>query len=220
MTETEVASFSKKEHIPVFELTDLSHIPDLPKPDFLVVAGYGQKIPAPWLSLPRVTAINMHASLLPYYRGAFPAEWAILRGEAKTGVTLLEMTEQFDQGGIIAQKEIAISPDDTRQTLYNKLYRLGADLLVETLSKKDLRTRPQPKGKYFYARRLTRQDGFIPWEQFDIHSQDVEIRWRALTPWPGVWTITPQGKRLKLIKLHPEPIVQLEGKKPVKFVAS
>ena len=216
LTETPVATFAKSRGIPLLEFESLP----LARPDFVVVAGFGARIPARWLTLARVMAINMHPSLLPQYRGAFPAEWAILRGETKTGVTILKMSEEFDRGDIISQQKIAIAPTDTRETLYDKLYRLGADLLVDTLTKREFHARPQPKGDYFYARRLPREDGYVPWEKFDTHSKELETKLRALEGWPGVWTKTPEGKRLKLIKLHPTPIVQLEGKKPVKFVAS
>lgn len=212
LQETPVATFAKTHRIPLFVFD--SH--DLPeRPDFLVVAGFGKIIPKKWLELPKRMAINMHASLLPAYRGAFPAEWAILRGEAKTGVTLLTMSENVDSGDILVQKEITIAPDDTRQTLYDKLYRLGANLLVDTLTKGEFHSKPQPKGDFFYARRMTRDDGFVPWEKFDIHSKELETKFRALIPWPGVWTRVPEGKRLKLIELHPTPIVVVEGKTPI-----
>ena len=221
LTPSEVAVYAHNEKLRLFELENLESIPkNIPRPDFIVVAGYGQKIPEAWLSFPTTAAINMHPSLLPEYRGAFPAEWAILRGEKTTGVTLLIMSSQFDKGDIVAQKKLPIEPTDTKITLYKKLYRLAAELLVETLTKKTLTPRPQPAGNFFYARRLTRDDGYVPWEQFDIASKALETKLRALEGWPGVWTKTPEGKHLKLIKLHPTPIVQFEGKQPVKFVAS
>jgi methionyl-tRNA formyltransferase len=212
LTETPVSTFAKSKGIPLLEFESLP----LARPDFLVVAGFGKKITNDWLSLPKKLAINMHPSLLPQYRGAFPAEWAILRGENKTGVTLLKMTESIDQGDILAQKEITIAPEDTRETLYDKLYRLGAHLVIDEL-RDPHEPQPQPKGTYFYARRLTREDGFVPWEKFDIHSKELEIKHRALIGWPGVWTTLPNGKRLKLIALKPKPIVQIEGKTPISF---
>lgn len=210
LTPTHVEEFAKTKNIPVFSPEKLG-VPPVEKTDFIVVAGYGKLIPTEWLDFPKIMAINMHASLLPQYRGAFPAEWAILRGEKETGVTLVKMTSEFDKGDIIAQRSIPIKPDDTRQTLYKKLYDVGGDLLVETLPKK-ITLQPQPTGDFFYSRKLTREDGFVPWEEF-TNIQSLDRKWRALTPWPGVWTTTPQGKRLKLISLHP-PTVQLEGKKP------
>ena len=208
LTETQVALFAKSHAIPL--LTSPQH---LPRPDYLVASGFGKKITNDWLTLPKKLAINMHPSLLPAYRGAFPAEWAILKGETKTGVTILRMSADFDQGDIVVQKEIAIAPDDTRETLYEKLYHLGAQMLLDEL-KNPHEPRPQPEGSYFYARRLRREDGFVPWQKFDIYAKELDTKFRALTPWPGVWTITPKGKRLKLISLIP-PVVQFEGKTPV-----
>ncbi len=243
VTPTDVALYAQKAKLPLFELADLSRIPqEIPKPDFVVVAGFGERIPPVWLKFARTAPINMHPSLVPYYRGAFPAEWAILRGEKKTGVTIIRMNELFDQGDIMAQEEVSIATYDTRQTLYEKLYQAGADLIIKTLpriARGDVSARPQPSGNYFYARRLIRDDGFIPWKfiQAAINSVDVpqperpgifssvtgnwsmviERSIRALSGWPGVWTVTPAGKRLKMLSLKPEPIVQLEGKTPIPF---
>lgn len=212
LQKTAVALFAEKHTIPLFPLESLETIPNnLEQPDFLVVAGYGKLIPPIWLDFPKKMAINMHPSLLPAYRGAFPAEWALLHSEKETGATLVKMSSEFDKGGLIAQKSIPIASTDTRQTLYKKLYDIGSDLLVETLPKK-ITPRPQPVGDFFYARKLTRQDGFVPWKEFkNIHSLDRKFR--ALTPWPGIWSSTPSGKRMKLISIHP-PIVQLDGGKP------
>ena len=167
-TPTAVARVARNHKIPVFELDSLDSIPNLPvTPDFLVVAGFGKIIPAAWLALPKIMPVNMHPSLLPHLRGAFPGEWAILRGDEKTGVSLVKMSEEFDKGDILARREIAIAPSHTRETLYRTLYELGAELLVETLPKiaeGTVTPQPQPKGDHFYARRLTRQDGYIPWE--------------------------------------------------------
>jgi len=121
LTPSEVAVYAHNEKLRLFELENLESIPkNIPRPDFIVVAGYGQKIPEAWLSFPTTAAINMHPSLLPEYRGAFPAEWAILRGEKTTGVTLLIMSSQFDKGDIVAQKKLPIEPTDTKITLYKK----------------------------------------------------------------------------------------------------
>jgi methionyl-tRNA formyltransferase len=222
---TPVEEFARSHDILVFALDQLDTIPEsMPKPDFFVVAGYGKCIPASWLTFPKIMAINVHQSLLPNYRGAFPAEWAILRGEKETGITLLKMSPEFDTGEILAQKSFPIRPDDTRRTLYQKLYDLGGKLLIEYLpkiAKGQVAPIPQPAGTYFYARRLTRQDGFVGWKEFEealsnnTHSLDRKLR--ALSGWPGVWTTTPKGKRLILVALKPIPAVQLEGKKPVPF---
>lgn len=222
-TPTEVSLFAKKNKLPVLELADLSSVPDgLERPDFLVVAGYGMLLPVNWLALPATMAVNMHPSLLPFYRGAFPAEWAILHGEKETGVTLVSMSEEFDRGGILAQRVVPIGPDDTRETLYQKLYRLGGDLLVFSLPRiaaGEIAPKPQQQGNFFYARRLTREDGFMEWEQLTealaSNSKSLDRTFRALSGWPGIWTKSPQGKRLKVVALKPVPLVQLEGKKSV-----
>lgn len=205
----------------VYALESLSNIPtEIKKPDFLIVAGYGKLIPTAWLHFPKIMAINMHPSLLPEYRGAFPAEWAILRGEKKTGVSLVKMSEEFDKGDILAQTEYTILPNDTRETIYERLYDLGATLLLDYIPKIAsgiITIKPQPQGDYFYARRITREDGFVSWVNFIKNETELDIKYRALAPWPGVWTLTPSDKRLKLVRLHPERMVQLEGKNPVTF---
>jgi methionyl-tRNA formyltransferase len=223
VTSTKVHQYAEKHGITVYPIEDLSSIPkDIQRPDFIVVAGYGKLIPDVWLTFPTVMPVNMHPSLLPEYRGAFPAEWAILRGEKETGVTLVSMTPEFDKGEILAQKRLPIDPTDTRETLYTKLYDEGAKLLIETLPHikgGDVHPKPQPKGEYFYAKRLTREDGFVPWEEFrqklEAKSEELDRKFRALSPWPGVWTTTPEGKRMKLVALSPNVLVQLEGGKPV-----
>lgn len=220
-TPTPIQQYAERHTLDVFALESLQNIPtEIKKPDFLIVAGYGKLIPPAWLHFPKVMAINMHPSLLPDYRGAFPAEWALLRGEKKTGVSLVKMSEEFDKGDILAQIEYTLLPKDTRETIYEKLYDLGAGLLLDYIPKIAsgiITLKPQPQGDYFYARRITREDGFVPWGDFTKNVADLEIKYRALTPWPGVWTMTPSGKRLKLVRLHPERMVQLEGKNPVTF---
>lgn len=222
---TPVETFARSHDIPVYPLDQLEAIPkNMPKTDFFVVAGYGKRIPASWLTFPNIIAINVHASLLPHYRGVFPAEWAILRGEKETGVTLLQLSPEFDTGDILTQKSLPIHSDDTHLTIYQKLYDLGGNLLVEYLPKiaeRKVSPIPQPAGTYFYARRLTRQDGFVEWKEFEEalnnNPNSLDRKLRALSGWPGVWTTTPKGKRLICVALRPIPIVQLEGKKPVSW---
>lgn len=216
LTPNPIQIYCQQHAIPVFPLADLSQIPtDLAKPDFLVVAGYGKLIPNLWLTFPKIAPLNLHQSLLPKYPGRFPAEWAILNGETKTGVTLIKMSAKFDKGEIYAQSKIPISNTDTRETLYTKLYLAGADLIIQSLPQivsGQLQSHPQPTGKYFYARQLTREDGFLPWN--DFIKFDYDRKFRAFYPWPGVWSTNPEGKRVKLIALKPEIITQEEGKKP------
>lgn len=221
LTKNETQIYAEKHNIPLLSLDDLP----LFKPDFLVVAGFGKLIPQNWLDLPKIMAINMHPSLLPNYPGRCPAEWAILNGETQTGVTLIKMTEKFDAGPILTQEKITISPNDTRLTLYKKLYDLGAKMLIDTLPKiaaGKIQTKDQRPmtNDDFYARQIVRQDGFIPYDDFysqlKTNDQRLMTKFRAFYNWPGTWTTNPSGKRLKLISLDPI-LVQYEGKKPTVF---
>lgn len=228
LTPTEVHNYALEHNLAVFPLEKLDKIPqNFPEADFFVVAGYGKLLPGSWLEYPKKMAINMHPSLLPQYRGPFPAEWAILRGEPETGATLVKMSPEFDKGEIIIQETIPILPTDTRETMYKKLYELGAKLLVQTLpdiTSETVAFKPQPTGDYFYAKRLSREDGFIPWEELKktlaADPMVLDTKVRALAGWPGVWTTVTIDKkplRLKLLSVKPEISVQLEGKNPVPF---
>jgi methionyl-tRNA formyltransferase len=237
---TEVQKYAEKHTIPVFPLISLSVIPkNLEKPDFIVVAGYGKLIPSFWLEFPKFMPVNMHPSLLPSYRGPFPIEWALIRGEKETGVTLVKMSMEFDKGETIASQAIPIQSTDTKELLYHKLYQLGANMLVMYLPKiarKECSLTPQSQGTYFYARKITREDGFVSWETIqkamhDASGTAIERNYRALTPWPGIWTEVEvtrdkrqEKKRLKILSCRLSPAsclildtVQLEGKKPVPF---
>src|SRR3989344_3707523 len=209
LTPTEVAIYSKTHNIPLFELDTLNEIPTIDRPDFLVVAGYGKLIPPSWLDWPKVLPVNMHPSLVPAYRGRCPAEWAILHGEAVTGVTLIKMTPDLDRGPILPQSPLPVDPADTRLTLYTKLYALGADLLVTTLPKLaagEVQPLPQPNTNTFYARQITREDGFVPWVEFNqllkTGDQKINRLHRALGDWPGVWTTDPPYRRVKFLSLN------------------
>jgi len=202
---TEVQQFAQKNGLPVSTPENLSTtspqslITNHSVPDFLVVAGYAQLLPPAWLNFPKIMAVNMHPSLLPNYRGPNPAEWAILNGETETGVTLIKMSPEFDTGDILAQRHLPIADSDTRETLYEKLYSLGGDLLVESLpaiASGQITPRPQTPNpdqrttSYFYARRITRQDGFVNWDEFShfLHNwpdkdvQAFESEHRRRTP--------------------------------------
>lgn len=206
------------------------------KADILVSACYGQKIPWKAIKETRFGGLNIHPSLLPRWRGADPVPWAILSGDHQTGVTIVTLSEKFDEGKIIAQKKIPITDTDTSDTLRTKLFTLGADLLVEVLPGY-LVTPPNPpltirggKGELSYARRLTRDDGFEPWQTIQKAFGDPKVarridrKFRAFFPWPGLWTKIEQ-KRLKILSLQLHPpssvlrldTVQWEGKKPVSY---
>ncbi len=147
------------------------------RPDYFITAGYGKILPESWLNYPKLGSLNLHFSLLPAYRGANPAEWAIMCGETITGITLMKMSDKLDGGDIIAQSEIPITNQDTRETLYEKLYTLGAEKLPEWLCELcrhvDLTTQPKLSPTP-YAALLKRDDGFIPWTAIQNLSPKLE----------------------------------------------
>lgn len=134
--------------------------------DFLITAGYGQLLPNSLLSEPKVAALNLHFSVLPKYRGANPGEWALLMNEKESGISVIEMNEKFDQGGVLFTATTPISSQETRENLYEKLYSLGGDHLpevIEQVSRHELKPVPQPDTDLPYASRFKREDGFIKW---------------------------------------------------------
>jgi methionyl-tRNA formyltransferase len=165
------------------------------KPDIIVVVGYGRIIPQWMIDLPRLGNINLHASLLPKYRGAAPIQWAIARGETMTGVTTMRIDAGLDTGDILLQKEIPINPTDTAETLAPALAAVGADLMVDTLralQASTLRPRPQDHEKATLAPILKKEDGRIDFRQT---AQEVCNRLRGFQPWPGAFT-TFRGRNL------------------------
>lgn len=169
------------------------------KPDLIVVVSYGKILPKTILNIPPYGCINVHASLLPKYRGAAPINWALINGEEETGVTIMEMDEGMDTGDIILQKAIPIEEDDDVESLSTKLSILGAELLKEALSllkEGKLTSIPQDGAKATYAPMLKKEDGAIPWEWDAWKIRDFV---RGMNPWPGAYTFW-KGKRLKILK--------------------
>jgi methionyl-tRNA formyltransferase len=170
-------------------------------PDLIVVVAYGQLLPSAILALPPLGSFNLHASLLPKYRGAAPIQWAILNDEPETGVTIMRMAEKLDTGDILAQRATAITPDDTAATLHERLARIGAELLVGTLENvvnKNITARPQIEAQASSARKITREDGRLDWSQ---PARSLWNRLRAFTPWPGAFTSLPGGAKPRTIKI-------------------
>jgi methionyl-tRNA formyltransferase len=158
------------------------------KPDLFVVVAYGQILPKSLLSLPKYGAVNVHASLLPRYRGAAPIAWAILKGEKVTGVTTMVMDEGMDTGDILLQTEVPISDEETCETLHDRLALLGAQLLLKTLEnmeKGNVRPIPQDPSKATYAPPLKKEDGHIDWKR---EAAEIDRQVRAFNPWPGAFT--------------------------------
>ena len=246
------------------------------KPDLLISASYGQKISSHIMKEAQFGGLNVHPSLLPRWRGADPIPWTILSGDRQTGVTIVTLSEKFDQGRIIAQKKITANDNDFSDPLRSKLFTMGAGLLIESLPdylSGENKGSEQKLENGSVARKLIRDDGFIPWniiqsamensttieqcnnetmlaylkKQTVVIPQNLLINtWilrmiRALSLWPGVWTLInptnptnlPAGKaglqirqmkkRVKILQAHVEngklilDSVQLEGKKPIKW---
>ena len=167
------------------------------KPDAIIVVGYGRIIPQWMLDLPPLGNINVHASLLPKYRGAAPIQWAIASGETITGITTMKLDAGLDTGDILLQKEIPIAPADTSETLSPKLASPGADLLIETLHALQagtIRPKPQDHSKATLAPILKKEDG-----KMDFHrtAHEIHNRLRGFQPWPGAFTQF-RGKNLQV----------------------
>ncbi|MEW6245775.1 MAG: methionyl-tRNA formyltransferase [Nitrospirota bacterium] len=158
------------------------------QPDLIAVAAFGRILPPAILNLPSKGCINVHASLLPKYRGAGPIQWAIINGERETGITTMLMDEGMDTGAILLQETVPIEPDDTAGTLSAKLAQVGGRLLVETLRRLKAGTlapRPQDHAQATLAPLLKKEDGLIDWTRPAV---EIANRIRGLAPWPGAYT--------------------------------
>ncbi len=158
-------------------------------PDMIVVVAYGQILPRGVLEIPRVACLNLHASLLPRYRGAAPVQAAIIAGDRETGITVMYMDEGLDTGDILLQKNITISADETGQSLHDRLAQIAPDALNEALSqleKGNASRIPQNSLAATYAPKLEREDGRIDWTE---SAAMIERKIRAFNPWPGAFTI-------------------------------
>jgi methionyl-tRNA formyltransferase len=234
------------------------------KADLIISASYGQLIPWTTIQSAKFGGINVHPSLLPRWRGADPIPWTIISGDQETGVSIVSLSEQFDEGKLLNQKSIPLTQAHQRESLREELFTIGASLIKETLPlylNGTLTIKEQEHKIATYARRLTKTDGFLPWElckqiiQNDslsplqlqtlpflqhilkqMNNSDILTRYtnphvfmnhffRALTPWPGIWTIASIQKKQVRMNIrsintsHENCIetIQLEGKNPTKF---
>jgi methionyl-tRNA formyltransferase len=156
-------------------------------PDVIVVAAFGQILRQEVLDLPKFGCINVHASLLPRWRGAAPIQAAILTGDAETGVTIMKMDSGVDTGPLLSQRSIHILPEDTAGGLFGKLSRLGAELLLETLPlylRGEIQPQPQDDSHSTYAALLNKKDGLL---DFNHPAEELARRVRAFHPWPGTY---------------------------------
>lgn len=165
--------------------------------DVAVVAAYGLILPADFLDTPKRGCLNIHASLLPHWRGAAPIHAAILAGEAETGITIMQMDQGLDTGPILLTESVTIGSAETTATLHDRLAALGARLILRALAETPA-PRPQPEPAT-YAPKLSRMDALIDWA---APADAIERRVRAFTPWPGTETRL-EGKTLKILAVEP-----------------
>ncbi|HXZ32727.1 MAG TPA: methionyl-tRNA formyltransferase [Terriglobales bacterium] len=172
------------------------------RPDAIVVVGYGRMIPQWMIELPAFGNINLHASLLPKYRGAAPIQWSIAHGDSVTGVTTMRIDAGLDTGDILLQEEVTIAPQDTAETLAPRLAAIGADVMIATLrglAAGTVHARPQEHSQATLAPVLKKEDGRI---DFHRNAQEIWNRLRGFQPWPGAFT-TFHGKNLNVWEARP-----------------
>src|ERR1700730_4832971 len=194
--------------LPVYQPEKIKHNQELKArleeiaPAAIIVVGYGRIIPGWMLQLPKHGNINLHASLLPKYRGAAPIQWSIANGESVTGVTTMRIDEGLDTGDILLQKELAVLDEDTAETLSPRLAAIGADLMIETLqglAEGTISPQPQKNDQATLAPILRKEDGRI---DFSRSAQEIYNRLRGFQPWPGAFTGF-RGKTLNVTAAKP-----------------
>ncbi len=171
-----------------------------------VVIAYGEVLKPEVLATTREGYLNVHASLLPEYRGSAPINWAVMRGEQRTGVSIIRMSPVLDAGPVLASREVAIGPEETAGELHERLAHLGAEALVEVVSRlaegRAPQERAQPAEGGFFARKLTKKDGLVNWSRA---AESIRNRVRGLRPWPGAYSyLRSDGDRLRVELLRVE----------------
>lgn len=216
---TPVKEEAQKHGIPVFQpakVREPEFVETLKglKPDLIIVAAFGQIIPESILNIPEFGCINIHASLLPKYRGAAPIQYAVIDGEKESGVTIMQMGTGLDTGDMISRTVVPLSPEETGGSLFDKLARAGAELLVKTLPDIFNRTavyEKQPENSPTpYAAMITKQMGLL---DFSKSAEELERLVRGLNPWPSAYTFL-NGKSLKIWKACVGPAVEGEERIP------
>ncbi len=181
------------------------------QPALGVVVAYGQILPRALLEIPPLGLVNVHASLLPRYRGAAPIQWAILDDEPRTGVTIMKIDEGLDTGDILAQRATPIEAGDNAQTLHDRLAQMGAALLLPTIAdyvQGRIAPQKQADAGAGYARKIAKEDGRIDWS---LSARTLWNKVRALTPWPGAYALLPAAPRPQLLKIWEADVVEVAG---------
>lgn len=202
LTPSLVKVFAQKYGISVIQplkIKDAKNKIEKLNPDLIILAAYGKIIPKEILDIPKHGSLNIHPSLLPRWRGPSPVQYTILNGDKETGVTIMKMAEKVDSGSILAQKEIKLEGNETDDTLHDKLGKLGADLLVETIAKwlkGEIKEKTQDESKATYTKILKKEDGRINWQK---SAKEIERQIRAFYPWPGTFALA-ENKIIKILK--------------------
>ena len=200
---SEIKKFAQSKNIPIYQpykIREQEAIDQLSigNPDVLVVVAYGQILPKAVLRIPKIACINLHASLLPLYRGASPIQAAILNGNKQTGLTSMYIGEGLDDGDLLKSKELIIDQDETGGSLHDRLAALGPELLIESLNLLSIGQAPreeQDHDQATHVSKLSRSDGEIDWSK---SAESIERKIRAFDPWPGTFTYFPDGTLVKI----------------------
>jgi methionyl-tRNA formyltransferase len=219
---TQVAQWAEEHSVPIVE-TENVNTPEMVqriaacRPDVIVVIAFGQKIGKEVVALPPKGAINVHASLLPKYRGAAPINWAIIRGETHTGVSIITLADKIDAGDILAQVRTEIGPQETAGQLHDRLAQLAAPLLLETLAALEAGTATytkQNEAEATFAPKLRKSDGYL---DFHEPAEVLARKIRGLTPWPGAaacFTSRQTQKSTRVVLVSAGVVPRVEGVPP------
>jgi methionyl-tRNA formyltransferase len=211
-----VKTLSLEHGIPVYQPAkiktneDVRAVFEQTAPDACIVAAYGKILPQWLLAIPKLGCINVHASLLPDYRGAAPINWAIANGETETGVTIMQMDPGMDTGPMLSKRAISIGDEETAPELSARLSRVGAELLSETLpriERGEINPEAQDDRRATYAPMLKREDGLIDWRR---SATEIANRVRAFQPWPGAYTFL-RGARLTIWRAREVSLESLDS---------
>lgn len=207
LTPPPVKILATEKNIPVFQpekiRTEIDNIKGL-NPDLIVVIAYGKIIPQEILDIPQYGCVNVHASLLPKYRGASCLAAPILNGDQESGVTIMEMDAGMDTGNIIKQTASPLSDQETLATLHDRLAKLGAEILTDTLKKYingEIKAEVQDKNQASYVQLIKKEDGHL---QPQLSAAELERKIRAYNPWPGAFLVLDNGEKIKILEAEVE----------------
>lgn len=207
LTAPPVKEAALKHDLPVLQPEKISGSEEMEQvialaPDLIVTAAFGQFLPERLLQAPKMGAVNVHASLLPKYRGGAPVHYAIINGEKEAGVTIMEMIKKMDAGGIYSQRSVPITAKDDVGTMFDKLSQVGKELLLETLPEilsGELKPTPQDEALVTFSPNITREQEQISWQKT---AEQIDCQVRGMRPWPTAFT-TYQGTNWKIWETEP-----------------